>query len=69
MRHVFILRELLVVFLETPYGAPHEEHSWFWPVALKCDRGRAKTQPPGAGCPCDVRDELLSKGGVSSTEY
>ena len=26
-------------------------------------RGRAKTQPPGAGCPRDVRDELRSKFG------
>ena len=32
-------------------------------------RGRAKTQPPGAGCPRDVRDELRSKSGVSATEY
>ena len=44
------MRELLVVFLETPYGAPHDEHSWFWPVALKCDRGRAETQPPRGCC-------------------
>ena len=26
-------------------------------------RGRAKTQPPGAGCPRDIRDELRSKFG------
>ena len=32
-------------------------------------RGRAKTQPPGAGCPRDVRDELRSKSGLSATEY
>ena len=32
-------------------------------------RGRAKTQPPGAGFPRDVRDELRSKSGVSATEY
>ena len=32
-------------------------------------RGRAKTQPPGAGCLRDVRDELRSKSGVSATEY
>ena len=32
-------------------------------------RGRAKTQPPGADCPRDVRDELRSKSGVSATEY
>ena len=56
-------REQLVVFWAHPYGAPHDEHSWFWPVALKCDRGRAETQPPGAGCPRDIRDELRSKFG------
>ena len=32
-------------------------------------RGRAKTQPPRAGCPRDVRDELQSKSGLSATEY
>ena len=40
-----------MVFFSNPYGAPHDEHSWFWPVALKCDRGRAETQPPRGCCP------------------
>ena len=37
--------------LAHPIRAPHDEHSWFWPVALKCDRGRAETQPPRGCCP------------------